>query len=914
MLRPTLFFIFTLMTLTAWALIIDAQAATVTGSFNKTYSLVNDTTQYINLTYLQSISNAYVEFTYTAAGGGSFDNSGGGTWKKWAGFTFSSSLTEYAQYKVVINGNTWELYNVTGSLEGSGSVTDFWSLVNSDGSDIRVFNQTSQLYFWLESWDYTNQQATIWVNVSSSSTELNIAYGNPSATASSYNDAGKVFEVFDDFEGSTVLSITSSVATYEFSTLDSKSGQYSLRYLETSTTGTGTMTGLISYSNPFVAEAWIKPSFDDAIKEQSMYLAISDTKVAGFRNAGSTDDPYLVIFDLSALTNLESKATTNWVQDSWYLMRVIVDSSGYVTIELYNEDGTLFDSYKSTSTYSIANVGFHIGSGSGQTGDAFIDTLKVYKLADPADVSGFSTGVFATPAQNPKLYLNNNLAASYSGELNETNPSSGKIAITDYWTAGNNSLYFTADSGNFDATVSFDFTLNVTEQREETFDYVKINTSFYLENGTTSATWQSSFTTSYNYSVKVYVNGAETSNFTLSETVNPDNSTTVTISVPISVNGSVSVDIYVNFVATGVKVTVLDELSKSGLSSITVQLLDKNYNLITESTTDANGNALIQTVFFGDAYLRARDANGITRQIEVTVPNGGNLSATIYFPTSNVVQVVFKLVDYTGQYSSANLVIKKYVSREKLETIHTDYFDAFKETQAYLIISEPYLISITNGVEERTLGWFTPSTSETKILEVRGTTTVTPFGEEVSWDFSFNRSTENNTTTDVVVFSYNDTLFQTEYVKFWVYGEGGGELYYSESNLSNVSFVFVTSNVSNFYKAVFEAKHSKYGVITDYRVFRPGAAWDFTFMDQVVKSIMPVIASRDLNLAYNLMSSVVLLAVGGVFSYQNRTVGVVVFAFMALLLFWFGFLRVPAIIVATIVVYAALVRIGGGSK
>jgi len=117
-----------------------------------------------------------------------FDNSGGGSWKEYMSFPLTSPITEYAQYKIVINGTTWELYNVTGSLETSGTNDNFWSLVNSSGADIRVFNQNNiQLYFWIEKWDYANQTAVIWVNLTAGSTELNIAYGNPSATRSDYN-------------------------------------------------------------------------------------------------------------------------------------------------------------------------------------------------------------------------------------------------------------------------------------------------------------------------------------------------------------------------------------------------------------------------------------------------------------------------------------------------------------------------------------------------------------------------------------------------------------------------------------------------------------------------------------------------------------------------------------------------------
>jgi len=138
----------------------------------------------------------------TTATAQTFDNSGGGVWKEYFSFPITTAPTEYAQYKIVINGTTWELYNVTGALEASGTNNNFWSLVNPTGADIRVFNQNyNQLYFWIEYFNATEQKATIWVNLTAGSSELNIAYGNSLATKSDYEDPEQVFEFFDDFEG-----------------------------------------------------------------------------------------------------------------------------------------------------------------------------------------------------------------------------------------------------------------------------------------------------------------------------------------------------------------------------------------------------------------------------------------------------------------------------------------------------------------------------------------------------------------------------------------------------------------------------------------------------------------------------------------------------------------------------------------
>jgi len=132
-----------------------------------------------------------------------FDNSNEGNWSQYFSFPLTTLPTEHAVYKIEIDGEIWKIYNVYGELEASGYNPVFWKLVREDGADIRVFNQTgAQLYFWIEEWNYTSQRAVIWVNLTSNSTELNIAYGNPSASESKYNNFTKVFELYryDPFE------------------------------------------------------------------------------------------------------------------------------------------------------------------------------------------------------------------------------------------------------------------------------------------------------------------------------------------------------------------------------------------------------------------------------------------------------------------------------------------------------------------------------------------------------------------------------------------------------------------------------------------------------------------------------------------------------------------------------------------
>jgi len=132
-----------------------------------------------------------------------FDNANGGTWKKYINIPITTIPLEYAQYFIEIDSTNVSVYNVEGTLKAQAPIASgFWSLVRTDGFDIRTFDHLfNQLYFWIEEFNYANQIAKIWVRVPENTEELNIAFGNEKASDSVYNDGDKTFEFFDDFLG-----------------------------------------------------------------------------------------------------------------------------------------------------------------------------------------------------------------------------------------------------------------------------------------------------------------------------------------------------------------------------------------------------------------------------------------------------------------------------------------------------------------------------------------------------------------------------------------------------------------------------------------------------------------------------------------------------------------------------------------
>jgi len=86
------------------------------------------------------------------------------------------------------------------SIELTASNFDY-SKVNPNGSDIRFHDiRGNKLPYWIEEWNITGT-STIWIKVPGQGTsQIDMYYGNPSATSESNGDNTFVF--FDDFEGS----------------------------------------------------------------------------------------------------------------------------------------------------------------------------------------------------------------------------------------------------------------------------------------------------------------------------------------------------------------------------------------------------------------------------------------------------------------------------------------------------------------------------------------------------------------------------------------------------------------------------------------------------------------------------------------------------------------------------------------
>jgi len=290
----------------------------------------------------------------------------------------TTPASEECQYYILINGDTIEVYNTQNQLKTSGTGgNDFWANVQNTGNDIRVFDQSQNLiYFFVESLDYNGQTAKIWVRLTTTATELNIAYGNSSATKSVFEDPTQVFEFFDDFEDQDFSDWTVYSGTW-YITTDAYNSNYAL-------------TKQQNANNDIIAKTL---NYDRTKYAIRIELYTKQTEAAGTLPFGflmrdtSTDSGYIFrVGREGAASKIETwvngavgstlaSAGSGISDNVWYHIEIELYLDGTIKFR----DGTGAEVVATDSTYMNFNefaLRFYRV--------VIADEIKAYKLADPA--------------------------------------------------------------------------------------------------------------------------------------------------------------------------------------------------------------------------------------------------------------------------------------------------------------------------------------------------------------------------------------------------------------------------------------------------------------------------------------------------------------------------------------------------
>jgi len=354
--------------------------------------------------------------------GVTFDNDGGGIWTEAIKIPLTTTPSEHAQYKIVIQSNTMQIYAADGTLKAeygaqTGIASDFWGDVKSDGSDIRLADQNyQQLYFYVEEFDYANSYAVIWVRIPAGTTELNIAYGNPSATKSSYEDPTQVFEFYDDFEGSE-LDTNKWTANY-VNSVDYEVVNSNLRITDATKSGTtywiydNTDTGSQIKANFTVLDKMVI-EWKQKMETQSLASQIGEVGV-GLCKDDKAVEVYLDEVDGSGgkieyrlgheVINGQSRTQVVDVNaDTYYILRIIKDGNNYKLEAIDEQGNVVYPAVTGLSTATISYMAVCVGATGGYPFALMqIDWVRVLKFADPAEfgeaetITLVTTGDFTT--------------------------------------------------------------------------------------------------------------------------------------------------------------------------------------------------------------------------------------------------------------------------------------------------------------------------------------------------------------------------------------------------------------------------------------------------------------------------------------------------------------------------------------
>ena len=555
-------------------------------------------------------------------------------------FPLSSPLTEWANYEIKINGSNITIYNVTGAVKATLTDTNFWANVNSTGADIRITNKTSELYFWIESFNYTTETADIWVNLTAGSTELDLIYGNPNALPSSYNNISKVAlaGVGDDFDDGVLSSLWRTAGG---GTISESGGLLAITGDGTTTTG---IYSSVNISYPAIAYAKIKHApnrdtwgFDDYL----IYSAVKNQVVSWYPDQVNLIGWYMQTANggTASSTRILSTADTNWHIEkiTWKL--------GEATLERIGEG------ISAILTTNVPSVSIPVSVKNWGTGTTYIDWIFVAKLADPAN--------FGTPYQTTAA---NVTVGTYNIQV-IANGTPVAIPSTAFTTDTPVNITYHLP---FNATLTFNYAYSSTATITDTGTVIEKNFSINTTGLTTNVSLNIMFplrTKDYALYLKLTPSAAVT---------NTTTNTSVVTSINLLNNTTYSIEEKIGYLIANI--TGKDELSNTQLTSITVNytsptgLASKSGATVKLYGTDFPLHETEEVIDFSSA--------GYSRRHYILDCTALNQSITLYLLQDAVsTMITYTVVSGTSTLDHAKVEIYKYIG-DSWKLIDSQYSDA----------------------------------------------------------------------------------------------------------------------------------------------------------------------------------------------------------------------------------------------
>jgi hypothetical protein len=172
---------------------------------------------------------------------------------------------------------------------------------------------------------------------------------------------------------------------------------------------------------------------------------------------------------------------------------------------------------------------------------------------------------------------------------------------------------------------------------------------------------------------------------------------------------------------------------------------------------------------------------------------------------NQVLQMLFKLTDNTGNFGNSTFRVKKYLGGNVI-TINEIKFDVENKAIVYMMNGGKYTLYVDNGVEERAVGELYPDPSDLQKYIILNKITA------------FNVSTANVTQSltfidGVFNFVWADPTGQTVMVEFYVYNYTDQSVLFAanSTNKTYINFVYTAPDKNAAYTTKYLIHHSFYG-------------------------------------------------------------------------------------------------------
>ncbi len=309
-----------------------------------------------------------------------------------------SSIWPYYQTITIDNiGNTKALYDYQVKITYNNAATSFWSGVHPDGSDIRFFDGANGLSYWIETFDYTNKNAALWVKVPSvPASSLKIitlksgASGGGSNFSNTFTKNPEGVISFSGLVGNWLMNESSGTTTAD----SSGSANTGTLYGPARPTGLS-FDGVNDYvdcgngasldiTGDLTIEAWVKPnSVSSGTTRTIVGRKPLDSTLYGYRFALRGDYYEVQVSNGSDLGNGGKGTSISTVQANVWQHVTVTFSSGQWK---YYYNGVLFDSDTVTTTTILPGsekvaIGSRSATNNGYGFDGAIDEVRIYNRA-----------------------------------------------------------------------------------------------------------------------------------------------------------------------------------------------------------------------------------------------------------------------------------------------------------------------------------------------------------------------------------------------------------------------------------------------------------------------------------------------------------------------------------------------------